>query len=226
MPGLRGSDVEDDADPLLRFVPTAVAAPGSGGPVLAGPALLSSLGWNISDLCVALQPPSVTLQLPSVTLQPPSVTLQALSVTLQQPPAQSDGRQPLAFWLFHRPPPPPPSRRGAQQVGEIRRSCQKPKFWVQHRLRSAKQNGMITTQRTPQNRLCSVPTPTIWIPPSKSRETRRRLVGRRVCRRGGGGAGCSSAALRDRPGWTAGLLGCGARGLPRRAGPARGGGLL
>ena len=29
-------------------------------------------------------------------------------------------------------PPPHPSRRGAKRVGEIRRKCQKPEFWVQH----------------------------------------------------------------------------------------------
>ena len=29
-------------------------------------------------------------------------------------------------------PPPPPSWRGAQRVGQIRRSCQKPNIWVQH----------------------------------------------------------------------------------------------
>ena len=83
----------------------------------------------------------------------------------------------------------PPSRRGAQRIGEIRGSCQKPKFWVQHLLRSAMQNGMIPTQLTPHNRLYFGPTSTILIPPSKSGKTRRRLArrlgGRQVCRLGG-----------------------------------------
>ena len=47
------------------------------------------------------------------------------------------------------------------------------------------QNGMITTQPTPHNRLYFVRTSKILIPPSKSGKTCRRLalrlVGRQVC---------------------------------------------
>ena len=53
------------------------------------------------------------------------------------------------------------------------------------------QNGMITRQLTPHNRIYFVPTSKILIAPSKSGKTRRRLahrlVGRQVCRLGGGG---------------------------------------
>ena len=53
------------------------------------------------------------------------------------------------------------------------------------------QNGMITTQLTPHHRLYFVPTSRILILPSKSGKTGRRLtcrlVGRQVCRLGGGG---------------------------------------
>ena len=62
------------------------------------------------------------------------------------------------------------------------------------------QNGMITAQLTPHNRLCFVPTSKNLIPPSKSGKTShrlaRRLVGRQVCRLGGGG-GCCCLAQQD-----------------------------
>ena len=56
---------------------------------------------------------------------------------------------------------------------------------------SAMQNGMITTQPTPHNRLYFVPTSKILIPPSKLGKTRRRLAcrlaGHQACRLGGRG---------------------------------------
>ena len=48
------------------------------------------------------------------------------------------------------------------------------------------QNGMITTPLPPPY---FVPTSTILMPPSKSGKPHRRLVGRQVCRLGGGGGG-------------------------------------
>ena len=57
------------------------------------------------------------------------------------------------------------------------------------------QNGVITTQLSPHDRLCFVPTSKILIPPSKSGKMRRRLarqlVGRQVYGLGGGVACCT-----------------------------------
>ena len=63
------------------------------------------------------------------------------------------------------------------------------------------QNGMISTQSTPHNRLYFVPTSKILIPPSKSgkphRRLARRLVGRQVCQLKGrqGRGGCIRARI-------------------------------
>ena len=62
------------------------------------------------------------------------------------------------------------------------------------------QNGMITTQLTPHNRLYFVPTSKILIAPSKLGKTRRRLarrlVGCQVCRLGEGVASAHGSPRR------------------------------
>ena len=57
------------------------------------------------------------------------------------------------------------------------------------------QNGLITTQLIPHNRLYSVPTSKNLIPPSKAGKTRGQLVGSQVCRLGGGGGGLHAGAV-------------------------------
>ena len=81
---------------------------------------------------------------------------------------------------FAHPPPPLASRRGAQRVGDIRRSCQKPQFWVQHRFEEchAKWNDNCTAKRRKMGLILCQPPQCRSRPPNRVKRVADSLAAR------------------------------------------------